>query len=292
MDYQTLTQLKQYKTQLLDTVRLNSGVQLASWQNQQDCVSVCGNHHTLSLYTAGGYENYKKTTTGWKKGGAPHRFCLMPENATSTWDIRGQLSFTHLYYTDAHLRQVATQIWDKEPSLIELDEQDFVDDPQIDLIYQHFLLKHNWHLTEHHLQFSTASTLLLNHVLQHYSNVHWRPPVVKGGLSPHMLKHILQWIDAHLSEPLTLACLAQQTHLSEYHFAHMFKHSMNIAPHTYVMQQRLKKAHDYLSHSQISLTDIAILCGFSSAAHLSQRFKKDFGYLPSVLRKNCVQNTR
>lgn len=57
MSYQTLTQLKQFKTQLLDTVRLSSNIQLASWQNAKDCVTVCTDHHTLSLYTAGGYGN-------------------------------------------------------------------------------------------------------------------------------------------------------------------------------------------------------------------------------------------
>lgn len=289
MSYQTLTQLKQFKTQLLDTVRLSSNIQLASWQNAKDCVTVCTDHHTLSLYTAGGYGNCKKTATGWKGGGAPHRFCLLPKHAESTWNIGEELSFSHIYYTDQHLKDIAIKVWDKEPHQIILDEQDFVDDPQINLIYQNFLLQHNWHLKEHHLQFSTATTLLLNHLLQNYSNVQWKTPQVNGGLSPHALRNIIDWIDHHLSDALTLQALSQQVHLSEYHFAHMFKNSMGIAPHRYVMQRRLDQVHHYLCHTNHSITEISLMCGFSSVAHLSQRFKLHFGYPPSAVRKNSVQ---
>lgn len=79
MNYQTLSQLQQHKTKLLDSLQLGSGMQLAAWQNQHDRVSVCSDHHTLSLYIKGGYESYKKTPQGWRNGGGPDRFCLMPE---------------------------------------------------------------------------------------------------------------------------------------------------------------------------------------------------------------------
>ena len=38
------------------------------------------------------------------------RFCLMPKGDESVWDIRGDLSFVHLYCTDAHLRRVGKGI--------------------------------------------------------------------------------------------------------------------------------------------------------------------------------------
>jgi AraC family transcriptional regulator len=53
MKYQILDQLQQHKAQLLDSVELGSGMQLAMWQNNQDRVSVCSNHHTLSMYIQG-----------------------------------------------------------------------------------------------------------------------------------------------------------------------------------------------------------------------------------------------
>lgn len=285
MKYKTIEQLQQHKTQLLDTVTLGSGMQIAAWSNRHDTVSVCSNHHTLSLYVRGGYESYRKTQSGWKNGGAPDRFCLMPKGQESVWDIRGDLDFVHLYYTDQHLRNIALKVWDKEPAHIQLNEQNFAQDPMISTAYRHFLLSCDWQESSNQLQLSSAANLLLNHLLQHYSNVQWALPRITGGIAPHQLKRLKDWIEQSLHLPLTIADLAKQVELSEYHFAHMFKQSMHISPHQYVLQQRLKRAHDLVLHSSQDLIEIALSCGFSSASHFSARFKQYFGYTPSHLRK-------
>lgn len=285
MPYQTISQLQQHKTQLMDTIQIGSGMQMAVWNNHHDRVRVCSDHHTLSLYIQDGYESYRKTHSGWKNGGGPDRFCLMPEGQDSTWDIRGNLTFAHLYYTDQHLRDIAQKIWNKEPAHIELYEQDFGQDALISTGYRQFLLNCNWQDPANQLQLSSASTLLLNHLLQNYSNVQWKLPRVTGGLAPFILKRVLEWIDQHLQTAITIASLAQQADLSEYHFAHMFKQSMGLPPHQYVLQRRLDKAHRLILNSRDELTDIALFCGFSSASHFSVRFKQHYGYSPSQLRK-------
>lgn len=128
--YATFERLQSQKAILRETVALNSGIQLAAWYNKRDTLTVQSDHHTLSLYVADGYESYQKTPYGWKNGGGPNRFCLMPEDSESTWDIRDDLSFVHLYCTDEHLRKVGEQVWDRSPATITLDEQIFGDDPK------------------------------------------------------------------------------------------------------------------------------------------------------------------
>ena len=88
---------------------------------------------------------------------------------------------------------------------------------------------------------STTASLLLNHLIRRYSNVSGSSLSLKEA-SPHKLKYIQDWIEGHLDQALTLSDLANVVNLSEYHFAHMFKQSMNMAPHQYVMQRRLTKA--------------------------------------------------
>ena len=63
-----------------------------------------------------------------ENGGGPDRFCLMPKESESTWDIRDDLSFVHLYCTDDHLRDVGEKIWDKRPLSLTLDEKIFGSD--------------------------------------------------------------------------------------------------------------------------------------------------------------------
>ncbi|VTM71094.1 Regulatory protein soxS [Raoultella planticola] len=265
-------------------MELNSGIQLAAWYNNRDTVTVRSDHHTLSLYVADGYESYQKTPAGWKNGGGPDRFCLMPKGAESTWDIRGDLSFVHLYCTDDHLRRVGEQIWDRSPASFSLQEQTFSRDDKITAVYRQFLLDYDWQQQANQLTLSSASTLLLTHLIQHYSNVQWRLPTVSGGLAPHVLRNLLAWVEENLDQPLTLADLAQEAALSEYHFARMFRQSMNMAPHQYVMQRRMVKAQELICRSARPLTDIAMACGFSSASHFSNRVKSATGLTPSQLR--------
>lgn len=98
------------------------------------------------------------------------------------------------------------------------------------------------------------------------------------------LRNVLAYIDAHLAEPLTLADLAHEAALSEFHFARMFRQSMKMAPHQYVMQRRMAVAKQLVCHSQRPLTEIALACGFSSPSHFSNRFKQVTGKTPSQLR--------
>lgn len=95
---------------------------------------------------------------------------------------------------------------------------------------------------------------------------------------------MLSYIEENLSAALTLADLATQASLSEYHFARMFRQSMQMAPHQYVMQRRMDKARRLVTSTQLPLTEIALACGFSSASHFSNRFRSVMGMTPSQLR--------
>jgi len=99
-----------------------------------------------------------------------------------------------------------------------------------------------------------------------------------------VLRNVLAYIDASLAQPLTLADLAAEAALSEFHFARMFRQSMGVAPHQFVMQRRMIRAKALLLHSNQSLTSIALACGFNSASHFSNRFKAAIGLTPSQLR--------
>lgn len=282
--YNAFENLRRHNASLNDSVQLSSGIMLAAWSNQDDRVTQCSDHHTLSLYINNGYETYQKTPAGWKNGGGPDRFCLMPEDDETTWDIRNDFSFVHLYCTDEHLRNIAEQIWDRSPSSLQVDKKIFAEDPRITQLYRHFLLSSSWQQSANHMTLSTASTLLLTHLVQNYSSVQWKLPAVRGGLAPVVLRNIQAYVEEHLSEPLTLAELAREAGLSEFHFARMFKQSTRLAPHQYVMQRRMVRAETLVRHSPLSLTDIAMACGFSSASHFSNRFKAMRGVTPSQLR--------
>ena len=90
-------------------------------------------------------------------------------------------------------------------------------------------------------------------------------PPLRGGLAPVVIKRVQEYLQAHLADSVTLAELAQQAGLSEYHFARMFGQSLGCPPHRSLLGLRLKRAKQLLAGPE-PLASIASQCGFSSQA--------------------------
>ncbi len=73
---------------------------------------------------------------------------------------------------------------DRSPANFTLQEKTFASDDKITAVYRQFLLANDWRQPANQLTLSAASSLLLTHLIQHYSTVQWRLPTVTGGLAP------------------------------------------------------------------------------------------------------------
>lgn len=89
-------------------------------------------------------------------------------------------------------------------------------------------------------------------------------------------------IVSHLAEPLRLRDLARVAMLSAFHFHRVFQAIVGETPTDFVKRLRLEKALWLMSHSRsMSLTAVALECGFTSSSDFSRCFKQRFGVPPS-----------
>ncbi|MFI6172313.1 helix-turn-helix domain-containing protein [Nocardia sp. NPDC051052] len=88
-----------------------------------------------------------------------------------------------------------------------------------------------------------------------------------------------------LAEPLTLADIAAEVHLSVYHFIRVFRAETGETPHRYLSRLRIERARRLLSSSTLTVEQIAERCGFASPGALSSAFVGQVGVRPSVYRK-------
>ena len=92
------------------------------------------------------------------------------------------------------------------------------------------------------------------------------------------IERVVIFIHDHLNEPLDLARVAAESHFSPYHFHRVFQGAMNETPQDYINRTRLERAANYLTKTkEMSITDIALACGFSSSSTFARSFKKHFG---------------
>jgi AraC-like DNA-binding protein len=109
---------------------------------------------------------------------------------------------------------------------------------------------------------------------------------VTGGLSPISFNRVIEKIDEDLAFDLSLSQLAELAGLSIPHFCRAFKHTAGCPPYTYVVRRRIGRAKEFLQHSAMSVTDIALSCGFSSSSHFANAFRREVGMSPMTYRAN------
>ena len=95
-----------------------------------------------------------------------------------------------------------------------------------------------------------------------------------SALPPHVLKRVLERIEHTFQSEISLASLAEEAGYSRGHFLKMFRASVGITPHQYVLQRRVEHARSLLKRPDASIVDVAAHCGFSSQAHLTQVFRQ------------------
>jgi AraC family transcriptional regulator len=109
--------------------------------------------------------------------------------------------------------------------------------------------------------------------------------IYKNALPHPRLRRVVERMEAELDTGLDLKTLALESGYSRNHFLRMFRAATGCTPHRYLLHLRVKRAQDLMKNKSMRLIDVALACGFSSHAHLSQVFRQMVGATPSEYRR-------
>jgi AraC family transcriptional regulator len=128
-------------------------------------------------------------------------------------------------------------------------------------------------------------------VARHSSLARKFSPNGNGGLTGYRLKQVLAFIEEQLTEDLSLERIAAVAGVSSSHLNTLFRHSMGVAVHQYVIQRRVELAKTLLLQEKKSITDIALEAGFAHQSHLARHMRRMLGLPPRALKRLLGQTS-
>jgi AraC family transcriptional regulator len=85
-------------------------------------------------------------------------------------------------------------------------------------------------------------------------------------------------------EDLSLAALAEIAGMNLHYLSRLFKQSTGLSPHRYVLEQRIRRAQQFLRSLDMTILEASVRAGFAEQGHFSKVFRRFVGVLPTEYR--------
>jgi AraC family transcriptional regulator len=127
------------------------------------------------------------------------------------------------------------------------------------------------------------------HVAQTYGGMRALPRPVRGGLASWQVRRAKEILCANLDGRVQLTEVARECRLSVSQFSRAFRRSMGVAPHNWLLTRRVEAAKEKLRDHRLTLSDVALACGFADQSHLTRVFTRMIGVSPGAWRRALDQ---
>jgi AraC family transcriptional regulator len=201
-------------------------------------------------------------------------------NHWTNWDR--EVEFSVIAICPTLLNQTTQEVIQRE---IELIPQFSLDDLVIQQLALALKLEIQTGCLSGRLYGELLGTALADRLVQNYAVSKPSLEFKAKGLPQSQLKRVFDYIKANLTQDLSIWDLATLTSMSKSHFSRSFKQSVGISPYQYLMRQRVERAKQLLKQQTISISDIALDCGFANQTHLTKVFRQMTGMTPKAYQK-------
>lgn len=197
----------------------------------------------------------------------------MQDDVSSTVDL-------HL---PASLIRLAAEEMGLDPDRFGLEPQFCFRDPQIEHIVWALEAEHRAGSRSTLIYRESLGLALAVHLLTRYRST--SKVCRDAGLSAQQRARVIEWIETHLAGDVSLVRLARVAGVSTPHFRVLFKRSMSVPVHEYVIQRRVERARTLLLRGELPASQIALEAGFSHQSHMARCMRRVLGVTPAQVAR-------
>jgi AraC family transcriptional regulator len=206
---------------------------------------------------------------------------LFPAGSSENWEA-DEASTALLLHLPPSLLQRAAEDMGRDPARSGLELRCQIRDPQIEHIAWALDADRRAGHPSGLLYTESLGLALAVHLLGSYTV----PRKLARGLSKQELRRVTAYIEDHLDQDLSLTQLSDVAQMSGSHLKTLFRHSMGVAVHEYVVQRRVERARSLLLRGELPASQVALEAGFAHQSHMARSMRRVLGVTPTTLVRN------
>lgn len=261
-----------------------TGIEAAVYETSGGRVERSPSAHNISMHVGPAVRAYCRfDSPAQLRIQQPGDIDVVPMGCTAIWEDAGPATILSVNLSQALVRSVADEAG-LNAELVRIMPQMQLRDPKL----QHI----GWAIKE---ELETADPLdrvyadglgvaLATHLLRRYSSA---VPSGRRGLTTRQRKHVLDFIDENLERNLSLDELAGEAGVSASYLKVLFRESVGLPVHQYIIKRRVEYAAMLLTRGNLSPSQIAVQAGFCDQGHMARCMRRVLGLVPSELLRIC-----
>jgi AraC family transcriptional regulator len=225
-----------------------------------------------------------------ERGGERHRGTavhgdvgISPPNLAGVWELKSRETALVIGINPRVLERVVEESGG-DPRQLRIKNHFQVRDPQIEHI--------GWALKEEmesgyphgRIYVDSLAMALATILVRNYSSLSVPPRRAKAGMPARRLRAVLAYIEDNLDRDLGLRDIAHVASLSVSHFKVVFRESMGLPAHQYVIRRRVERAALLLRRGEMPISQVALETGFCHQSHLALHMHRVLGATPQEVR--------
>jgi len=210
---------------------------------------------------------------------------IIPEHTPSRWEMHDENDMALLLSLPQSLLHTVARESGLDAARLEIRNRFQIRDTELEALSWGMKREMELGHPSGHLYLDGLTLAVASRLVSRHSSVAKLISERNEGLRGRRLKQVLSFIEEQLAEDLSLEQIAAVAGVSASHLATLFRISMGVPVHQYVIQRRVERAKTLLMQNGHSMAEIALAAGFAHQSHMAKHMRRVLGMPPQAIKR-------